>query len=74
MWILTGDAYSPSGTTTILEEGVALADSGPDLIAQGSFLWFSFALAGGENGRTADLTLVGSQRDGYWRVVAAVLV
>ena len=72
--VLTGDAYSPSGTTTVLEDGVELGSSGPEIIDQAHFRWFDFPLDGGESGRTADLSLVGSQRDGWWRVVALVML
>lgn len=72
--VLTGDAYSPSGTTTVLEDGVELGTSGPDTIDQAHFLWFPFPLDGGASGRTADLTVVGSGRDGWWRVVSLVML
>lgn len=71
--LLTGDAYAPSGTTTVLEGGAVLASSGAEIIPQGDFRWFSFDLDGGTSGRTADLELRGSQRDRYWRLVALVL-
>ncbi|HEX6514347.1 MAG TPA: alpha-glucuronidase family glycosyl hydrolase [Nocardioidaceae bacterium] len=71
--VMTGDAYSPSGTTILSEDSVVLGTSGDDVIPQGEFRWFSFSLDGGANGRTADLELQGKLRDGYWRVVALVM-
>ncbi|WP_200215075.1 alpha-glucuronidase family glycosyl hydrolase [Micromonospora coerulea] len=71
--VLTGDAFAPSGTTTIRENSQNLGSSGPEIIPQGQFRWFTFSLDGGADGRTADLELVGAQRDGYWRLVALVL-
>jgi alpha-glucuronidase len=71
--VLTGDAFAPSGTTTIRENSQDLGSSGPEIIPQGQFRWFTFSLDGAADGRTADLELVGAQRDGYWRLVALVL-
>ncbi len=71
--VLTGDAFAPSGTTTVREAGTVLGSSGDSIIAQGDFRWFAFTLDGGTAGRTADLDLVGSLRDGYWRVVGLVM-
>ncbi|MEQ7007920.1 alpha-glucuronidase family glycosyl hydrolase [Actinopolymorpha sp. B17G11] len=71
--ILTGDAFAPSGTTTVYEGDTELGSSGPEIIPQAEFRWFSFVLDGGTPGRLADLRLVGSLRDGYWRVAALVM-
>jgi alpha-glucuronidase len=72
-YVLTGDAYAQSGTTTILENGTVLGASPDEIIPQGEFRWFSFEIDGGETGRTADLEIRGALRDRYWRVVALVL-
>jgi alpha-glucuronidase len=71
--VLTGDAFAPSGTTTVFEGESELGSSGPDVIPQAEFRWFSFVLDGGTLGRLADLRLVGSLRDGYWRVAALIM-
>ncbi|MGS2618718.1 alpha-glucuronidase family glycosyl hydrolase [Micromonospora sp. LZ34] len=71
--VLTGDAFAPAGTTTIRENDTVLGSSGAEIIPQGQFRWFTFSLNGGVEGRTADLELVGSQRDRYWRLVALVM-
>jgi alpha-glucuronidase len=71
--ILTGDAFAPSGTTTVYEGDTELGSSGPDIIPQAEFRWFSFVLDGGTSGRLADLRLVGSLRDGYWRIAGLVM-
>lgn len=71
--VLTGDAYSPSGTTSVYEGDTLLGSSGDEIIPQGEFRWFSFTLDGGEAGRLADLRLVGALRDRWWRLVALVM-
>ncbi|MGH3488688.1 MAG: alpha-glucuronidase family glycosyl hydrolase [Actinopolymorphaceae bacterium] len=71
--VLTGDAFAPSGTTTVFEGESELGSSGPEVIPQAEFRWFSFVLDGGTPGRLADLRLVGSLRDGYWRVAALIM-
>ncbi|WP_206079930.1 alpha-glucuronidase family glycosyl hydrolase [Propioniciclava coleopterorum] len=72
-WVLTGDGGAPAGITTISEGGRELARSGSGELPGGNFVWFGFDLDGGAAGRTADLTLTGSLRDGYWRVNALTL-
>lgn len=74
VYVLTGDAFAPSGNTIISTDGQRLGESGARIIPQGSFAWFDFELDGGEAGRTVDLDLTGELRDGYWRVVAMVVM
>lgn len=74
VWVLTGDGGAPAGITAISENGTELARSGTGELSGGQFVWFGFDLDGGTAGRTADLTLTGSLRDGYWRVNAFVVV
>lgn len=74
VYVLTGDAYAPSGNTVVSEDGQKLGESGSSIIPQGSFKWFDFELDGGDAGRTADLEFTGELRDGYWRLVALVMM
>ncbi|MFD8386721.1 alpha-glucuronidase family glycosyl hydrolase [Streptomyces sp. NPDC059679] len=74
VWVLTGDSLTDSGVTTISEDGTVLGRSGSDSLPSRAFVWFSFALDGGANGRTADLEITGSKLNGLWRIAALVVV
>jgi alpha-glucuronidase len=74
VWVLTGDSLTDSGITTISESGVVLGRSGDRSLPSRAFVWFSFEIDGGQAGRTADLSLTGSELNGLWRVAALVLV
>lgn len=73
VYALTGDAGSESGRTEISVDGVPLASSGEGTIPQGDFRWLEFELDGGPDGRTVDLVITGSLRDGYWRLNALLM-
>lgn len=74
VYVLTGDAASDSGRTSVRVDGQEVGNSGNDVIAAGQFRWFNFELDGGDTGRTADLEISGSLRDGFWRVNAVVMM
>ncbi|WP_262697965.1 MULTISPECIES: alpha-glucuronidase family glycosyl hydrolase [Streptomyces] len=74
VWVLTGDSLTDSGVTTISEDGTVLGRSGDDSLPSRAFVWFSFDLDGGADGRTADLEITGSKLNGLWRVAALVVV
>lgn len=70
--LLTGDASFAAGQLVVTEGSTSLADTGRSLAA-GEFAWLGFALDGGAEGRTVDLTLsvVGS---GNWRLSALTIL
>ncbi|CAM5670198.1 Alpha-galactosidase NEW3 domain-containing protein OS=Streptomyces antimycoticus OX=68175 GN=SSPO_099050 PE=4 SV=1 [Streptomyces antimycoticus] len=73
-WVLTGDSLTDSGVTTLSEDGTVLGRSGDDSLPSRAFVWFSFELDGGADGRTADLEISGSKLNGLWRIAALVIV
>ncbi|TMU96619.1 alpha-glucuronidase family glycosyl hydrolase [Streptomyces sp. DASNCL29] len=73
VWVLTGDSLTDSGVTTISEGGTVLGRSGDDSLPSRAFVWFSFDLDGGADGRTADLEITGSKLNGLWRIAALVV-
>ncbi|MEU7242872.1 hypothetical protein [Streptomyces sparsogenes] len=73
VWVPTGDPLTDSGVTTVSEDGTVLGRSGDDSLPSRAFVWFSFALDGGANGRAADLEITGSKPNGLWRIAALVV-
>ncbi|MGW4078072.1 hypothetical protein ACWELB_32090 [Streptomyces asiaticus] len=73
VWVLTGDSLTDSGVTTISEDGTVLGRSGDNSLPSRAFVWFSFDLDGGADGRTADLEITGSKLNGLWRIAALVV-
>ncbi|MFW6599818.1 alpha-glucuronidase family glycosyl hydrolase [Propionibacteriaceae bacterium Y2011] len=74
VWVLSGDSSTGSGITTISEAGTVLGTTGTGQIPARQFVWFSFTLDGGAAGRTAELSLTGALRDGFWRIAALIVV
>lgn len=72
-WLLTGDSSFASGNTIVSIDGRVVAQSGPQEIPAGRFVWVEVPLDGGSDGRPVDLALTGELRDGFWRVVSLSL-
>lgn len=72
-YALTGDARFGSGRAQISVDGVPAASSGEGTIPTGQFRWIQFELDGGSSGRTVDLGLTGSLRDGFWLLDALLI-
>lgn len=72
-YALTGDARFGSGRAQISVDGVPVASSGEVTIPTGQFRWIQFELDGGSSGRTVDLGLTGSLRDGFWLLDALLI-
>lgn len=72
-WLLTGDASFDAGNTIVGIAGRVVAESGPQAIPAGQFVWVEVPLDGAAEGQPVDLELTGDLREGYWRLVALSL-
>jgi len=72
-WFLTGDASFDAGNTIVSIAGRVVAQSGPQVIPAGRFVFVEVPLDGGPAGRDVDLELTGDLREGFWRLVSLSL-
>lgn len=73
-FILTGDAAYGSGKTIIRSNGKLLGESGNEPLNVGQFKWINIELDGGTEGKEVDLEITGALNDGYWRIVALLML